>query len=102
MAKTRGIETLRIAESIKGATIGEADLEFLEGFSRKNRVFGIEVGTATTFSKPMQFFRSQSTKFQYLVDGKLIPFSELNGNTFIAFQLRNGVLRAFGFFPGEY
>lgn len=99
---TRDLRLLITAESIRGNPIDADSRQYLEQFAKSNGILRVQVGSASSFSKPIQFFRDSQGKFQYLQDGKLIPFENLNGKSFIAFQVKNRVLIVYGYFPGEY
>ena len=99
---TRDIEKLYTVESIKGSPIDKETVQELEKIAKRNKLLKVEIGSANSFSKPMQFFRDQKNKFQYLQQGKLIPYDKLSGKKFIAFQVKKQTLIVYGFFPGEY
>lgn len=95
-------QDLSTARSIKGIPIDDASRLYLEELIQKSRIENVNVGSASGFSKPMIFFRQNSTKFQYLCGGKLVPFNNLKGRSFIAFMLKDHELSVYGFFAGEY
>ena len=99
---TRDIEKLHAARSIKGCPIDNDTVSELELIVKQNKLLCINIGSASSFSKPMQFFRDQKTKFQFMQKGKLVPYNSLSGKSFIAFQVKKQTLNVYGFFPGEY
>ena len=96
------LAALTPAESIKGITIDSDSLQYLESFAKSNGLFRVEIGSARSFSKPIQFFRNSKDEFQYLQSGKPISYENLNGKSFIAFQVKKRTLVVYGYFPGEY
>lgn len=99
---TRDIEKLHLARSIIGRPIDQATISELERIAKQNKLLSVSIGSANSFSKPMQFFRDQKTKFQFMQQGKLVPYDSLSGKSFIAFQVKKQTLIVYGFFPGEY
>lgn len=99
---TRDLNKLRYVESIKGSPIDGVTISFLEKFAEENEIKAVIIGSCTTFSKPMQFFRDRKDDYQYLQHGELVEYSKLNGKKFIGFRVIEKNMYVFGFFPGEY
>ncbi len=101
----RNIDNLRKVESIKGKTISSTNIAFLIHFAKSHQISSIEVPLAPhQFSKPKRFFiNHQKNKFCYLVNGKLVPFDDIDskGKDFLAFKVRNHTLFLYGYFQGE-
>jgi len=97
----RDLENITAARSIKGEKIPHDTKQYLENFAKVSRLLRVEIGSDSDFSKPFQFFSQKPEKFQYLVDGKIVPFCNLNGRAFIAFNVKRRALCIYGYFPGE-
>lgn len=99
----RNMDDLRRAESIKGIPISSKDRIFLEEQASCTNVISIQIGSASTFSKPKDFFVNNNTKFVFVRNGHLIPYADVNLDTqyFLAYHVKKQVMYIYGYFPGE-
>lgn len=102
-ATPRDIANIKSARSIKGCPLSAFNVEALEQIAKQHRLLSVEIGSASSFSKPKAFFREKQAKFQFIQEGKITPFDALSGNQpFVGFQIRKQRLVIFAYFPGEY
>lgn len=99
---TTGVDKLKVVESIRGIPIDKLTFNYLENYVKEHGILGVIVGSASSFSKPMQFFRDKKKEYQYLQKGVLVPYEKLQGKEFIGFKIVEKNMYVFGFFPGEY
>lgn len=105
VSTARNAGAIATIESIKMKRIPEADLEFLVRETSLKKVLAVEIPSGPAeFSKSMDFFVRNRTKYVYLRDGKIIPSDDIDivkDLYFIAFQIRKQHMHIYGYFPGE-
>lgn len=98
----RNLEDLSFVESIKGVPISEQDRLFLEKTAAHLNVHTLQIGSADTFSMPKNFFVINNTKFVFVRNGKIIPYTDINlQNYFLAYQVKKQVMSVYGYYKGE-